>query len=209
MQRSSEWFDSRLGRFTGSRISELMGIKGLGKTGENYAFENACEIVFGRNEEETFVSFDMQRGIDLEPLAFNKFKEIKSFDFIEVEKCGFFPFGKNAGASPDGLVNKDAVLEIKCPKPNKFFNLVHKGLEAIDNNYIDQMQMEMLVTNSIQCHFFNYIIYNGVEMYHEIIVKRDEERIEIIKQRIEEATKLRDNYINELKNNIQWTTKNN
>jgi len=46
-------------------------------------------------------------------------------------------------------------------------------------------------------------------MYHEIIVKRDEERIELIKQRIEEATKLRDNYINELKNNIQWTTKNN
>jgi len=203
MQKTDEWFETRSGRFTGSEIHKLMGVKGLGQTGDTYAFEKAVEIVFGRNEEEQFVSFDMQRGIDLEPLAFKKFSEIKALDFHEVQKCSFFPFGRNAGASPDGLVNKDAVLEIKCPKPLKFFNLVAKGAEAIDKEYIYQMQMEMLCTNSQRCHFFNYIIYNGDEFYHEIIVKRDEEAIELMKKRIDEAVIIRDNYVNLLTKNKQ------
>lgn len=204
MQRSEEWFNVRLGRFTGSRISELLGIKGLNQLGENYAFEMASEIVFGRDEEESFVSYDMMRGIELEPLAFKKFAELKSYDFIDVQKCDFFVYGKNAGASPDGLVGKDAVLEIKCPKPKKFFKHILNGIKEIDSKYIDQMQMEMLVTNSIQCHFFNYIIYNGVEMWNEIIVPRDEVRIDLIKNRIDEAVILRDKFVEQLINNKQF-----
>ena len=37
-QRSNEWYNKRLGRFTGSQIHELMGVKGLGLTGEGYAY---------------------------------------------------------------------------------------------------------------------------------------------------------------------------
>jgi putative phage-type endonuclease len=203
-QKSNEWLDLRAGRFTGSQIHKLMGVKGLGQTGLTYAFEMACEIVFGRNEEEQFESFDIKRGNELEPFAFRKFKELKELDFIEVQNCSFFAYGNNAGASPDGLVSNDSVLEIKCPRPNKFFNLVAKGYDAIDSEYIDQMQMEMLATNSKQCHFFNYIIYNGEEMWHEIIVGRDDVRIELIKQRILEATIKRDEFVELLKNNIQW-----
>jgi len=58
-QRSKEWFDQRAGRFTASRISELLGVKGLGLTGEGYAFEMAIEMAVGRDEEESFESFDM------------------------------------------------------------------------------------------------------------------------------------------------------
>lgn len=204
MQRSNEWFNERVGRFTGSQISNLMGIKGLGKTGESYAFKLASEIVFGRDKEDDFVSFDMQRGIDLEPLAFRKFKELKALDFINVEETSFWGYGKDAGASPDGIVGTDAALEIKCPKPLKFFNLIAGGIDEIDSNYIDQMQMEMLCTKSVRCHFFNYIIYNGVEMWHEIIVPRDEALIELMIKRIEEAKILRDNFVIQLRNNKQF-----
>src|ERR1039457_1444856 len=131
-QRSDEWHDSRLGRFTGSQIHRLMGFKGLGLTGQTYAFENACEIFFGKDEEEQFESFDMKRGNALAPLAFRKFQELKEPEFIEVEKCSFFPFGNDAGASPDGIVGKDAVLEIKAPRPGKFFNIVANGIDSID-----------------------------------------------------------------------------
>ena len=41
---TKEWFDQRLGKFTSSRIHELMGIKGLGKTGESYAFEISVSV---------------------------------------------------------------------------------------------------------------------------------------------------------------------
>ena len=203
-QRSNEWFYSRLGRFTGSQISRLLGVKGLGLTGQTYAFENSCEIVFGKDEEPQYESFDMVRGNTLEPLAFRKFSELKEIDFITTEKCSFFAYGQNAGASPDGIVGSEAVLEIKCPRPVKFFNLMAKGVEEIDKEYIAQMQMEMLCTNSKQAYFFNYIIFNGQEMWHEIIVPRDEAMIELIKIRIAEAVIIRDKFVIELQKNKQF-----
>src|SRR5690606_27076807 len=94
-----------------------------------------------------------------------------------------------------GLVGKDAILEIKCPRSPKFFNLVANGSSAIDPGYYDQMQMQMLCTNSDKAYFFNYIIYNGQEMWHTIEVPRDEERIEFIKERIEIAIERRNKYV--------------
>lgn len=204
LQRSDEWFEARKGRFTASPISKLLGVRGLGKTGEDYIFEKAIEIVYGLDEEDNLTTFDMKRGIELEPLAFRKFKDIKELDFIEVQETTFFPLGNDYGASPDGLVGNDAILEIKCPRPKKFFNLVAKGKEAIDSDYIDQMQMQMLCTNSIKAYFFNYIIFNSVEMWHEIIVERDEKRIDFIKDRIKDAVLLRDEYVQQLINNKQF-----
>lgn len=203
-QRSKEWFEARKGRFTASRISELLGVKGLGLTGENYAFEKASELVFGLDEEDSFSSFDMQRGVTLEPFAFRKFKELKQFEFLDVKESYFFPFCSDAGASPDGLVGNDAILEIKCPRPNKFFKLVANGIDSIDKGYIDQMQMQMLCSNSVKCYFFNYIIFNGVEMWHEIEVLRDEKRIDLIKERIKIASELRSEYIEYLTKNKQF-----
>jgi exodeoxyribonuclease (lambda-induced) len=202
MQRTDEWFASRLGKFTSSRINDLMGIKGLGKTGETYAFELACEIVNGRNMDDDFVSFDMQRGIDLEPYAFEKFSELAAEDFLKVSQCGFFELDENTGGSPDGIVSDNSVLEIKCPKPNKFFRLVADN--NIDQCYIDQMQHQMLVTGSIQAYFFNFCIYNGDPLYHQILVKRDQKRIDLMIERIAEATIIRNNFINQLNNNKQW-----
>lgn len=207
-QRSDEWFEMRRGRFTAYDIVRLLGKEGLKTTTQSidtYAFEKAVEIVFGLDEEEdTFVSKDMLRGIELEPLAFEKFKYLKALEFINVEKCVFFPYGDNAGASPDGLVGEDAILEIKCPKRNKFLRYVANGAEEIDSKYYAQMQMQMLCTNSNKCHFLNYIIHNGNEYWNEIIVNRDEEIIELLKQRIKFATKIKDEYVEKLVKNINF-----
>lgn len=203
-QRSKEWYEMRKGRFTASRISELMGVKGLGLTGENYAFEMATELVYGIDEEDDFVSYDMQRGINLEPMALRKLTELKEMEFKTVKEAYFFPLGDNSGASPDGLIDYDGSIEIKCPRPKKFFKLVAKGFDAIDKDYLDQMQMQMLCSNSKYTIFFNYIIFNGVEMWHEIRIDRDEKRIELIKERIEQATKIRDEYVEYLTKNQQF-----
>ncbi len=204
LQRSNDWFEARKGRFTASNIHKLLGVRGLGQTGESYIFEKATEEVFGLDEEDNFTSYDMQRGVELEPLAFRKFKEIKELDFYDVKETTFFSYGKHAGASPDGLVNDNAILEIKCPRPMKFFNLVAKGIDAIDKEYIAQMQMQMLCTNSEKAYFFNYIIFNGVEMWHEIEVKRDEKMIDLIKERIEESIKIKNEFIEYLITNKQF-----
>lgn len=203
-QRSKEWYKQRLGKFTASEIHKLMGQKGLGKTGQSYCFEKACEIVYGIDEEDSFESFDMKRGTMIEPLAFRKFKELKYDEFIDVEECSFFNFCDNSGASPDGLVGNSGILEIKCPRSTKFFSIVKDGIEAIDSEYLFQMQMQMLATNRIEAYFFNYLVFNGKEMYHEIVVKRDESIIETMKERIKEAISIRDSYITQLKEKQQF-----
>lgn len=206
-QRSSEWFEMRKGRFTASDISRLLGKETLAKTKQSidtFAFEKAVELTYGLDEDDDYISPDMQRGIEQEPLAFDKFKSIKELEFINVENCVFFPYGKHAGASPDGLVGDDAILEIKCPRRNKFFKLVANGINEVDTKYIAQMQMQMLCTKSKRAHFFNYLIDNGKEYWHEIIIERNEEMIDLIKERIEIGADIKLQYISKLKSNKQY-----
>jgi putative phage-type endonuclease len=200
-QRSDDWKKERYGKFTASEIHKLLGIKALGETGKSFAIEKAIEELFGEMEEN-YISYDMQNGIDTEPLAFDKFKQLKSLEFLEVTNCNFFPLGLHAGASPDGLVGTDAVLEIKCPKSTTFFKLV--ATNEIDAKYYAQMQMQMASTNRNKAYFFNYLIHEGIEYYHEIIVERDEEMIKKILDRLDEAIEIKKEYINLINTNKQW-----
>lgn len=203
LQRTEQWYEQRKGRFTASEVHKLMGVKGLGDTGLSLCRKKAQEIVFGRDEEWEVSTFDMQRGVSQEPIAFELFKRQKELDFIDVQECSFFPIGANSGASPDGLVGSDSVLEIKCPKPEKFFLLVEKGIEAIDPSYYDQMQLQMKATNSKRCYFFNYLFFKGQNLSHELIVERDDKRIDLIMQRIDLAVIERDKIVEILRNNFK------
>jgi len=200
-QRSEDWHNARIGKFTASEIHKLMGIKGLGETGKTYAFEKAIEELYGQ-VDENYVSYDMERGIELEPLAFNKFKELRSLEFLDVENCGFFNLTDISGASPDGLVSDNSVLEIKCPKAGTFFKLVSDG--EIDKKYYYQMQHQMMCTGKTKAYFFNYFIFQGVEYWHEIIVERDEKICDLIYDRILEANKIKNDYIEKINTNKQF-----
>lgn len=203
LQRTKEWDNDRKFRFTGSRISELLGIKGIGKTGESYIFEVVYKSLF-EDLEENFESYDMTIGKEREPLAFNKLSEILGERFISIEKCGFFKWGKYGGASPDGITSDDAIIEIKCPKAKTFFNVVLNNY--VDPSYYDQMQKEMLSANKKKAYYFNYFVdLNGKEYWHLIEIERDEKRIEFIKSRIEEASVIAEEYKQKLINNLQCT----
>ena len=201
LQRIESWKQQRYGKFTASEIVKILGVRGLGETGKNYAIEKAIEALYGEFEEN-YISYDMQNGIDTEPLAFAKFKELKSLEFLEVTNCGFFDNCEHSGASPDGLVSDDAILEIKCPKSSTFFKLV--ATNEIDTKYYAQMQMQMMSTNRNKAYFFNYLIHEGTEYHHEIIVERDEVMIEKIKERLQEVIEIKTEYINKIKLNKQW-----
>lgn len=206
LQRTNEWFKIREGRFTASKISRLLGKESLAKTKQSidtYAFEKAIETLYGR-EEEGYISEDMQRGINQEPLAFNIFKELKSYEFIDVNETGFHVFGKHAGASPDGLTSNNSNLEIKCPRRNKFFKIVANGIIEVDKTYFAQMQMQMLCTKTEQSYFLNYYLENNIQHWHEIIIERDEVMIDLIKERVIMATEIKLEYIEKIKKNQQW-----
>ena len=195
---SLEQKELRRGRFTASRISDLLGIKGLNKTGETYAFDNAIDIVYGIDEEETFLGYDVMRGNELEPFAFAHFADELAKQFIEAYPSKWYSFGENGGATTDGETSNDALIEIKCPKAKKFFRLKIEGISGIDKNYIDQMQMQMLSAEKELTYFRNYIQYNGIEHGLTIEVPRDEERIKLIKDRIDMAVVVRDGFVKKL-----------
>lgn len=206
-QRTDEWREQRRGKFTASQVHRLLGKithKTTQKSIENYALESAIDQVFGLEPELEFLPEDMRRGVELEPMAFEKFSELMAMQFIEVEDCGFFPYGRYSGASPDGLVSSDAVLEIKCPKRKKFFELVMYGEDAIDEKYKDQMTLQMMATKRKRAYFFNYVVDRGVEYWHCIEYKLDNARATLIDERLTMAGKRKSEIIKDLTNKKQF-----
>lgn len=110
-QRTPEWYADRLGRATASKFKDIMA--GENTAGyKNYRAELVVERLTGV-PLPSFTSAAMQWGIDTEPLARLRYLLATK---NQVQECGFFKFDDiMAGASPDGLVGKDGLLEIKCP----------------------------------------------------------------------------------------------
>ena len=141
-QRSKEWFEARRGRVTASMASVLMAPRGLGNPAQKYAKEILSEQISYFFEEDTYMSYAMQQGIDLEPMARERYEKD---NMVEVIEDGFITKGKDLGCSPDGLIDTDGGLEIKCPQPAKHMdNLLS---ENCPKEYIDQVQFSLLVTD--------------------------------------------------------------
>ena len=54
------------------------------------------------------------------------------------------PAIEHAGASPDGLVGKDGLVEIKCPEANAMFEMLTRA--PLDQKYIYQAQWQLACT---------------------------------------------------------------
>ena len=134
LQRTPEWFAARLGKVTASRINDVLAYIGKNKTEEgvtrrNYRRELALERWSGKSQERDYVSGAMLAGIELEAEARDEYAYQKG---VEVTETGFqaHPMISMAGASPDGLVGDDGLLELKCPESNAMWEaLCQRPLE--------------------------------------------------------------------------------
>lgn len=116
-QGTAEWLAARTGRITASRMSAVMA---KGKSGSPSATRAACmgelvaEYLTG-SSGETYTNADMQRGTDLEPMA-RALYEAKTGQYVDQVGLVLHPKNERWGASPDGVVGDDGLLEIKCPR---------------------------------------------------------------------------------------------
>lgn len=153
-QRTDEWFAARLGKVTASRIADIMAKTktGYAASRKNYLFELLCERLSGQREEK-FINASMQRGIDLEPKA-RAVYEIETGEWVE--EVGFIPHPTIAmsGASPDGLISDDGLIEIKCP--NTATHIEFLQTQKPKQEYIYQMQWQMACTGRKWCDFVSY-----------------------------------------------------
>jgi len=154
VQGSDEWFSARLGKVTASRLADVMAKTKTGQAAsrKNYMMELICQKLSGQREEG-FTSGAMQRGNDLEPVARGAYEADKG---LFVEECGLIihPAESGFAASPDGLVAKDGLIEIKCPNTATHVNFLKSGKP--DRKYILQMHGQMLCTGRSWCDFVSH-----------------------------------------------------
>jgi putative phage-type endonuclease len=153
-QRTDSWFSARLGKVTASRISDVMAKTKSGPSAsrKNYLMQLLCERLTGR-KEEGFTSAAMQRGTDMEPIARSAYEVDKG---LMVQECGFVPCPliEMAGASPDGLVGSDGLVEFKVPNTATHVDFLRTG--QIDGGYQLQMMFQMMCTGRKWCDFVSF-----------------------------------------------------
>lgn len=164
-QRTTEWYQMRLARFTASEFHKLMtsgrGKDQLfGKTAFTYINDKVAEIITNGTilDYKKVDAKSIEWGNAWEPEAkvkyFNKTGRI-------ISDCGFFEINDYFGASPDGLVGNDGLVEIKCPydTANHIDNLRIKTIEEFEQlryEYYIQIQVQLMATKREWCDFVSY-----------------------------------------------------
>jgi putative phage-type endonuclease len=154
-QGSPEWVAIRLGRATGSRISDVLA---QGKSGApsasraNYRAQLVAERLTGVLVEG-FTSEAMERGKEVEADARRAYSFRTGYQITE---AGFYqhPTIEMSGASPDGLVGDDGVVEFKCPNTATHIDTLRGGI--ISKSYRDQILWEMACTGRQWCDFVSF-----------------------------------------------------
>jgi putative phage-type endonuclease len=153
-QRSTEWFAARLGKVTASRVADVIAKTktGYSTSRENYMAQLICERMKGM-QSESYSNVAMQWGTDQEPLACAAYEAAKN---VLVDAVGFIvhPTIINAGASPDGLVNDDGLVEIKCPNTATHIDTLLSN--KTPSKYNTQMQWQMACTSRKWCDFVSF-----------------------------------------------------
>ena len=153
-QRTDEWFNARLGKVTASRVTDVVARTktGYAASRENYMAQLIVERLT-QQAEKSFSSAAMQWGTDTEPLARAAYEAERQ---VMVDEEGFVehPEIANAGASPDGLVGKDGLVEIKCPNTSTHIETLLTG--TVPKKYLDQMMWQMICTGREWCDFVSY-----------------------------------------------------
>jgi putative phage-type endonuclease len=153
-QRTEEWFSARLGKVTASRVSDVVAKtkSGYSTSRANYMAELVCERLTGK-QGEFFQNAAMAWGTEQEPFARGAYEERNG---IFVEEVGFVshPTILMAGASPDGLVGDDGLVEIKCPNTATHIDTLLD--KEAPSKYVNQMQWQMACTGRAWCDFVSY-----------------------------------------------------
>jgi hypothetical protein len=176
-QGSPEWAAVRMGTITASRMKAVMANGrdgGESKMRATLMRLLAAEIIHGK-PMATFSNNSMARGIEMEPWALEHYAFTRN---VEVERVGFVrrtirnPLGEDLviGASPDGLVAKNRVLQVKTMQPDLIVEMLDTGRQPSEHKW--QCHAEMWVTGRDECDLM--IGYEGFPIAPTFSFKRDE-----------------------------------
>lgn len=154
-QRSAEWYKAREGRVTGSAIGAILGLSPFAT--QKDVLRRMVREYHGQPSEFTG-NVATEWGVTNEPNALDEYRMLHN----EVEECGFFvhPDFEWLGASPDGLISDDGMLEIKCPYGMRHALSEDEFKPIVEQqHYYAQMQYQMFCTGRKWCDFFQWSPY--------------------------------------------------
>ena len=178
-QKSDAWFELRRQHpLTASNATAIItagvGLESLCWTA--IAERRSSKVVEHYSNEHT------ERGIELEPQAVTIY-ELETGN--EVEEVGFITNDKISdvgGVSPDGIISKDGMVEVKCPDDVKFLKLLAEfnetGKITIEKGYYRQMQMQMMFAER---KWNDYVVFNP-NFSPNIIIQRVEPDKEVVEK---------------------------
>lgn len=153
-QGTAEWHAERCGKATASKIADIIATtkSGPSTSRKNYLAQLVAERLTG-TVAESYTNGAMQWGKDTEAQAREAYAFLKGID-VELAPFVDHPSVAMSGASPDGLVGSDGLLEIKCPYTATHIDTILTG--KIDSKYITQMQWQMACTGRVWCDFVSF-----------------------------------------------------
>lgn len=155
VQGTEAWKKERAGHCTASRFKDVLAkIKtGEAATRRNYRVQLVTERLIGAPISNGFTSKAMEWGTATEPLARMAYEARTGDPVIET---GFHHHPKIewVGASPDGLVGSDGLIEIKCPEPATHMEWLLDGV--CPSEHVAQVQGQLWITGRTWCDFVSY-----------------------------------------------------
>lgn len=180
-QNTKEWDNIKLGKFSASTSNELLmdkknkGYKKLiRRLTEERITGKPCENKWDGNQFT-------ERGHELQDVAIERY-ELDSFK--DVVPVGVVELNDYVLCSPDGLIDDNGLIQIKCPIFSTQWDYIES--EKIPTNYKQQMMFELFVTGRDYNIFYSY--HPSLKPV-KIILERDEDMISAIAERIDEANK--------------------
>ena len=156
IQGSEEWFASRVGKITASRLGDIMRKTKWGESTykAKVRLELAIERITGKSASSVVMNQAMRDGVEREPDARKLFEAVTGKEVAEVGSFDH-PTIVNTSASPDGLIRgENACLEIKCPLATTHAkNLMS---DKMPKNYIYKVQHKIQCTESDFAYFASY-----------------------------------------------------
>lgn len=153
-QGTPEWLSERAGKVTASRMADLMAKTKTGYSASraNYMADLIAERLTGV-PKQGFTNEAMRWGTETEPQARAMYELETGLTVLET---GFIPHPtlEGCGASPDGLVGENGLVEIKCPNTATHIETLRGA--AIDRKYVLQMHWQMICTGRDWCDFVSF-----------------------------------------------------
>lgn len=182
-QGTEEWLRIRAGVATASRFKAVLtdpktkADKDAGKlsqTALSYAYELAGEILTGE-PAEGFSTIHTRRGQELEPQLRADYELLADTDVVQV---GFVKRGR-FGASPDGLVGAEGLVEFKTHLPKILLPMLLDG--EFPDEHMAQVQGQLWVTGREWVDLCAF--YPGLPMF-KVRTYRDEAFISELEARL-------------------------